>query len=164
MFDKSIKSPAFCVSTHLLFLKSVTGSSFRIAADVMRAAGRGGGRASVHRCRAFCWGRVTMAGFLHVLLLVCLRCGATLLTAARPDLHTTPEASHAAFTATRSLSSAATEGPAAGSAAGHIKSTAKPPKTSTTAEPVSEDAGKTAERAWSRKDTAEEEGPLELGE
>lgn len=95
-----------------------------------------------------------MAGFLRALLLVCL------LTAARPDLHTTPEASHAAFTATRSLFSAAPEGPNTGSTASYSKSTPKPPKTNTTAEPVREDT----ERVWSRKDTAEEEGPLELGE
>lgn len=47
MFDKGLKSPAYCVSTHLLFLKAATGSSFRIAADMMWAAGRGGGRVSV---------------------------------------------------------------------------------------------------------------------
>lgn len=39
MFDKILKSPAYCVLTHLLFLKAATGSSFCIAADLMRAGG-----------------------------------------------------------------------------------------------------------------------------
>lgn len=108
-------------------------------------------------------GRVTMAGFLRVLLLVCLRCGALLLVSAGPDLHTTPEATDAAaFPTTGSFFS---EGPATRSTASYTKSTAEPAKANTTAEPVSEDAGRTAGRAWSRKDTAgEEEGPLEFGE
>lgn len=102
-----------------------------------------------------------MAGFLHVLLLVYLHCGAFILISARPDLYTATAAPDAAFTTTRSLFSAAAEGPTTGPTAGYSKSTSKPPKTNTTTEPVTEDTGKTAEKT--RKDTEEEEGPLELG-
>ncbi|XP_076595236.1 putative carboxypeptidase X1 isoform X2 [Chaetodon auriga] len=107
-----------------------------------------------------------MAGVLHFILLLILHCGSFHLISARPDQNTTTEAPDAAFTPTESLFSAgktnSTEAPTTGFTTGYSKTTAKPPKTSTTTEQLSEDTSKTAERAVPRKDTEEEEGPLEL--
>ncbi|XP_070818715.1 probable carboxypeptidase X1 isoform X2 [Chaetodon trifascialis] len=108
-----------------------------------------------------------MAGPLHFILLFFLHCGSFHLISARPDQNTTTEAQDAAFTTTESLFSAGktnvTEVPTTGFTTGYSKSTSKPPTTSTTTEQLSEDTGKTAERAVPRKDTEEEEeGPLEL--
>ncbi|XP_041800783.1 probable carboxypeptidase X1 [Chelmon rostratus] len=104
-----------------------------------------------------------MAGVLHFILLLCLHCGS-----ASPDHNTTTADSDAAFITTESLFSAGktitTGVPTTGFTTSYSKSTTKPPKTSTTAEQLTEDTVKTAERRVSRKDTKEEEeeGPLEL--
>lgn len=103
-----------------------------------------------------------MAGVLHFLLFVFLHCGIFILISARPDHDTTTVDSDAAFTTTRSLFSAGktTVAPTTGFPAGYSKSPTKPPKTNTATERLT----KTAKKAVSRKDTEEEEGPLELGE
>lgn len=113
-----------------------------------------------------------MAGVLHFFLLLFLHCASFILVSAGPDDDTAavrPTVSpDAAFTTTESLFSAGktngTEVPTTGFTTSYSKSTTKPPKTTTTTEHLTEDAGKAAERAVSRKDTEEEEGPLELGE
>ncbi|TMS17790.1 putative carboxypeptidase X1 [Larimichthys crocea] len=109
-----------------------------------------------------------MAGVLRFILLLFLHCGSFLLVSAGPDQNTTAVDSDAAFTTTaESLFSAgktnATEVPTTGFTSSSSKSTTKPPKTTTTTERLTEDTGKTAERAVPRKNTEEEEeGPLEL--
>lgn len=92
-----------------------------------------------------------MAGVLHFLLFVFLHCGIFILISARPDHDTTTVDSDAAFTTTRSLFSAGKT---------TVAPPTKPPKTNTATERLT----KTAKKAVSRKDTEEEEGPLELGE
>ncbi|XP_070769021.1 probable carboxypeptidase X1 [Enoplosus armatus] len=108
-----------------------------------------------------------MAGVLHFSLLLFLQCGSFLLISAMPDDDTTtvrPSVdSDAAFTTTESLFPAgktnATEVATTGFTTSYSKSTTKPPKTTTASEHLTEDTGKTA---VSRKDTEEEDGPLEL--
>lgn len=109
--------------------------------------------------------RLTMAGVLHITLLLFLHCGSFILisaddkTTVRPTLD--PERN---FTTTQSLfpaeNTSTTEGPTTGFTTSYSKTTAKP---TTTTEHVTEDAGK---RRKAEKDTEEEEeeGPLELGE
>ncbi|TMS17542.1 putative carboxypeptidase X1 [Larimichthys crocea] len=108
-----------------------------------------------------------MAGVLRFILLLFLPCGSFLFVSAGPHQNTTAVDSDAAFTATtESLFSAgktnATEVPTTGFTSSYSKSTTKPPKTTTTTERLTEDTDKTAERAVPRKNTEEEEGPLEL--
>ncbi|XP_019110820.1 probable carboxypeptidase X1 isoform X2 [Larimichthys crocea] len=109
-----------------------------------------------------------MAGVLRFILLLFLHCGSFLFVSAGPHQNTTAVDSDAAFTTTtESLFSAGktngTEVPTTGFTSSYSKSTTKPPKTTTTTERLTEDTGKTAERAVPRKNTEEEEeGPLEL--
>ncbi|KAG8004280.1 Inactive carboxypeptidase-like protein X2 [Nibea albiflora] len=108
-----------------------------------------------------------MAGVLRFILLLFLHCGSFIFVSAGPDHNTTAVDSDAAFTATtESLFSKgktnSTEVPTTGFTSSHSKSTTKPPKTTTTTERLTEDTGKTEERAAPRKNTKEEEGPPEL--
>lgn len=104
-----------------------------------------------------------MAGVLRFILLLFLHCGSFHLISAAPDRNTTNVDSDVAFTTAESLFSAGktntTELPTTGYTSSYSKSTTKPPKTSTTTEQLTGD-----KTAASRKDTAEEEGPVELGE
>ncbi|XP_059201732.1 probable carboxypeptidase X1 isoform X1 [Centropristis striata] len=107
-----------------------------------------------------------MAG---VLLLV-LHCGSfILISAITTDQTTTVRStldSDAAFPTTESLLPAgqtnATEVPTTGFTTRYSKSTTKPPQTTTTTQHVTEHAAKPTEKVVSKKDTEEEEGPLEL--
>lgn len=103
-----------------------------------------------------------MVGLLHLLLLLCLLRGPFLVISAGPDGDTTTVDS--TLTTTRSLFITGSKAPTTGSTAGYSESTTKPPESSTTTEHLSGDTGRRAEKQRSRKDTREEEGPVELGE
>ncbi|XP_028446095.1 probable carboxypeptidase X1 [Perca flavescens] len=111
-----------------------------------------------------------MAGALHITLFLFLHCGSFLLISARTANDTTAVRSTVdsdpAFPTTESLFPAGetngTEVPTTTFTAS--RATAKPPKTTPTTKHLTEDTGKTADTAVSRKETQEEEeeGPLEL--
>ncbi|XP_040904079.1 probable carboxypeptidase X1 isoform X1 [Toxotes jaculatrix] len=114
-----------------------------------------------------------MAGVLHLILLLFLHYGSFVLVSTRPADDPAAAAStvdsDAAFTTTVSLFSAGkaantpntSDVPTTGFTTSYSKSTTKPPRTTTTPKHLTEETGKTAERAVPRK-AEEEEGPLEL--